>query len=103
MPAKYRLSDEAKDHLREIARWGTQRHGIKKSREYRDQLKHRFQVLAETPLLYNRVDHIRQGYHRSVCGVHSIYYRINSDVVEIMAILRSQDEGAWLPPKDEAT
>lgn len=99
MPAKYRLSDEAKDHLREIARWGTREHGVKKSREYRDQLKQHFAVLGETPLLYNRVDHIRSGYHRSVCGVHSIYYRINADTVEIMAILRSQDEVAWLPKK----
>lgn len=100
MPATYRLSDEAKDHLRAIARWGTRKHGLKKSREYRDQLKKHFVVLGETPLLYNRVDHIRAGYHRSVCGVHAIYYRINGDVVEIMAILRSQEMEAWLPPED---
>jgi len=93
----YKLSDEAKDHLREIARWGTRHHGIKKSREYRDRLKAHFAALADNPLLYAPVDHIRPGYRRSVCGVHSIYYRIRDDVVEIMAILRAQDVGSWLP------
>lgn len=100
MTAPYRLSDEAKDHLREIARWGTRTHGIAKSRKYRDALKEHFATLADTPLLYNAVDHIRPGYRRSVCGVHSIYYRIENDVVEIMAILRAQNVSAWLPPEE---
>ena len=38
------------------------------------------------------VDHIRDGYRRSVCGVGSIYYRLNDKlVVKIMRVLGRQD------------
>lgn len=100
MAQTYKLSDEAKDNLRDIARWGTRQHGIKKSRDYRDQLKAHFAALADNPLLYARVDHIRPGYRRSICGVHSIYYRVQNEVVEIMSILRAQDVSGWLPDED---
>tara|TARA_R110000772_G_scaffold164321_1_gene275735 strand:- start:124 stop:321 length:198 start_codon:yes stop_codon:yes gene_type:complete len=42
------------------------------------------------PKLYPAVDHIRPDYHRSVCGAHSIYYRIEAQGVEIMRILKIQ-------------
>ncbi len=35
--------------------------------------------------------YIRKGYRRCVCGSDSIFYRINNDVVEIMAIIGKQD------------
>jgi toxin ParE1/3/4 len=37
------------------------------------------------------VDYIKSGYRRYVCGSDNIYCRITSGVVEIMAILGSQD------------
>ena len=73
---KYRLVEAAKEDLISIAQYGDEHFGVAQSNRYRDQLKQRFSVLAETPLLYPAVDHIRDGYRRSVCGVHSIYYRI---------------------------
>ncbi|WP_227498660.1 type II toxin-antitoxin system RelE/ParE family toxin [Synechococcus sp. PCC 7336] len=54
-------------------------------------MKQRFSDLGENPLLYPAVDDIRAGYRRSVCGVHSIYYRIESGGVEIIRILGRQD------------
>ena len=36
------------------------------------------------------VQHIRKGYRRSVCGVHSIYYRIEEEEVIIVRILGRQ-------------
>lgn len=88
---KYRLSKAADDDLMGIALFGDEHFGIAQSNRYRDQLKQRFSVLAEQPLLYPAVDHIRQGYRRSVCGVHSIFYRIDGENVEIMRILKKQD------------
>jgi len=41
--------------------------------------------------LYQAVDDIRAGYRRSVCGIDSIYYRVDGDTVEIMNILGRQD------------
>ena len=94
---KYRLNEIAKADLLSIARWGDEHYGIERSNQYRDELKAHFDILAETPLLYPAVDHIRAGYRRSVCGVHAIYYRIDGDTVEIMAVMRAQDTAKHLP------
>jgi len=67
---EYRLSEKAKDDLIAIAQYGDKHFGVAQSNRYRDQLKQRFSDLAEQPRLYPAVDHIRPGYHRSVCGVH---------------------------------
>ncbi len=74
----YRLSEAAKEDLIAIARYGDKHYGVAQSDRYRDQLKQRFSVLAEQPYLYPVADHIRTGYRRSVCGVHSIYYRVET-------------------------
>ncbi len=52
-----------------------------------------FSELAEAPLLYPAVDHIRQGYRRSVCGSHSVYYRVHAEYVEIMRVIGQEDFG----------
>jgi toxin ParE1/3/4 len=88
---KYRLSQRAKYDLMAIAQYGDEHFGVAQSNRYRDQLKHRFSVLAAQPQLYPAVDHIRPGYHRSVCGAHSIYYRVDAQGVEIVRILKHQD------------
>ena len=87
----YRLSKAAEEDLICIALFGDKHFGIVKSDRYRDQLKRRFTALAEQPLQYPAVDHLREGYRRSVCGVHSIFYRIDGKVVEIVRILKNQD------------
>jgi len=86
----YRLAQSAENDLIEIAQYGDDHYGIEQSDRYRDRLKQRFLVLADQPMLYPAVDHIRTGYRRSVCGAHSIYYRIEGDTVEIMRILKHQ-------------
>ena len=87
----YRLAEAAKEDLIVIAQYGDEHFDIAQSNRYRDQLRNRFSLLAEQPFLYPEVDHIRNGYRRSVCGVHSIYYRIDGEVVEIVRILGRQD------------
>lgn len=87
----YRLAKAAKDDLIGIARYGDKHFGVAQSTRYRDQLKQRFLTLAKNPLHYSAVDHIREGYRRSVCGVHAIYYRIEGQDVEIIRVLGRQD------------
>ena len=87
----YRLSEEAKDDLIGIHQFGVREFGVARADDYFWQLVQRFEVLADTPLLYQEVADIRAGYRRSVCGQHAIYYRVEDDGVEIMAIIRSQD------------
>ena len=92
----YKLSGEARADLIAIARYGDERFGVSQSDRYRDQITRHFELLARQPLLFPAVDHIRAGYRRSVCGVHSIYYRVTDQGVEIMRLIGRQDiSGSW--------
>ena len=91
------LSLAAEADLVGIARYGDEHFGVAQSDRYRDQLIAHFDRLAARPLQYPAVDHIRPGYRRSVCGVHSIYYRITNQGIEIMRILGRQDAKEQLP------
>ncbi len=88
---RYRLTKKAENDLFELALYGIQQFGVERSRKYRDQLKQRFEELAQQPEQYPLVTHIRKDYRRSVCGVHSIYYRIDNEGVEIVRVLGRQD------------
>jgi toxin ParE1/3/4 len=89
--ANYRLSRKAEVDLLEIAVHGDREFGIAQSSKYREKLKKQLSALGDNPLHYPAVDHIRVDYRRSVCGVHSIYYKIGNDgISEIIRILRSQ-------------
>ena len=87
----YKLTKEAEADLDRIWLYGLEHWGVAEADKYYNALFQRFEELAETPLLYPTVDDIREGYRRSVCGVDSIYYRINGDTVEIMSILGKQN------------
>jgi toxin ParE1/3/4 len=92
----YRLTENAKEDLRRIYRRGLREYGEAQADEYYNALFDRFEQIAEQPFLYPAVDDIREGYRRSVCGVDSIYYRIEGETVEIMAIIGRQDVEEWL-------
>ena len=94
--ANYRISETAKADLRRIYRRGVRQHGESQADRYYDAFFERFELLAEQPYLYQAVDDIREGYRRSVCGVDSIYYRVDGDTVEIMSIIGQQDLEDWL-------
>ncbi len=94
--AIYRISEDAKADLRRIYRRGIREYDEALADQYYDAFFDRFEELAERPYLYQAVDEIREGYRRSVCGVDSIYYRVEGDTVEIMAILGQQDVDEWI-------
>jgi len=89
----YRLTPNAKDDLNHLWQYGLETYGETKADEYYYRFIERFRLLAEQPLLYPAVDHIRLGYRRSVCDKQSIYYRIASDEnnIEIIRIIGQQD------------
>jgi len=94
--ANYRISEYAKADLTRIYRRGVREHGEAAADQYYNTFFDRFEQLAKQPHLYQAVDDIREGYRRSVCGVDSIYYRVDGDTVEIMAILGQQDVDDWI-------
>lgn len=87
----YRLTPDAKVDLWRIYNRGLEKWGEVQADQYYNALFDRFEQIAEQPYLYQAVDYIREGYRRSVCGVDSIYYRVEGDTVEIMNVLGQQD------------
>tara|TARA_B100000508_G_C11245880_1_gene173866 strand:+ start:173 stop:460 length:288 start_codon:yes stop_codon:yes gene_type:complete len=89
--ADYKLSNEAKNDLIRIHRYGVIRFGVQQADKYFDTFFEYFDLIAKQPFSFESVDYIKKGYRRCVCGSDSIFYRINDDVVEIMAIIGRQD------------
>ncbi|WP_395173531.1 type II toxin-antitoxin system RelE/ParE family toxin [Roseibium alexandrii] len=92
MPQRYRLkiSASADRDLTAIYEYGFTRWGEERADIYYDELTQHLRQLCDNPFLYAAVDDIRPGYRRSVCGVHSVYYRVTVDAVEVMAVIGRQ-------------
>jgi toxin ParE1/3/4 len=93
----YRFSRAADADLERLYNWGIDQFGLSAANTYYDALIVRFGEISGNPLYWQAVDHIRAGYRRSVCGVHSIYYRIEDDGVLIVRILGREDIETSLP------
>jgi toxin ParE1/3/4 len=89
--AKYRLSIEAKEDLIRIHHYGVGKFGMAQADKYFNTFFEYFDIIAQRPLSFEAVDYLKKGYRRCVCGSDSIYYKINGDIVEIMAIVGMQD------------
>jgi len=94
--ANYRLSNTAEEDLIRIYNYGLENFGSVRAEQYFNAFFHCFKRIADNPHAFEAVDHIKLGYRRCVCGVDSIYYRINSEIIEIMTIIGRQDLEAWV-------
>lgn len=88
---EYRLSNEATNDLIRIHQYGVKKFGMVQADKYFNSLFDYFEIIAQRPFSFPPIDHIRMGYRRCVCGVDSIYFRVNDSTVEIMAIVGRQD------------
>lgn len=89
--AKYRLSNEAKADLIRIHHYGVKQFGTTQSDKYFNSFFEYFDIIVQRPYSFEAVDFIKKGYRRCVCGSDSIYFKVNNDIVEIMAIIGRQD------------
>lgn len=89
--ADYRLSNDAKEDLIRIHQYGVRKFGLRQADKYFHAFFDCFERIAENPFQFESVDQIRKGYRRCVCGVDSIYFRINKNMVEIISIIGRQD------------
>jgi toxin ParE1/3/4 len=89
--ASYRLSNEAKEDLIRIHQYGIRKFGVAQAYKYLDSFFEYFNIIANRPHSFESVDYLKKGYRRCVCGTDSIFFKINKDVVEIMAIVERQD------------
>jgi len=89
--AKYKLSNVAKDDLIRIHHHGIQKFGVTQADKYFDSFFEYFDIIARNPFSFESVSFIKEGYRRCPCGSDSIYYKVNTDIVEIMTIIGRQD------------
>ena len=89
--AKYSLSNEAKNDLIRIHHYGVQKFGMTQADKYFESFFEYFDIIYQRPFSFESVDYIKKEYRRCVCGIDSIYYKVNTNVVEIMAIIGRQD------------
>ncbi len=95
--AEYRISNAAKEDLIRIHQFGVSTFGMNQADKYFDSFFEYFDIIAQRPFAFESIDYIKKGYRRCVCGSDSIYYRLNNDIVEIMAIIGKQDLNNILP------
>ncbi len=88
---KYRLSNEAKDDLIRIHRYGAKKFEMAQADKYFDTFFEYFDIIALRPYSFESAEYLKEGYRRCVCGSDSIYFKINDNIVEIMAIVGRQD------------
>ena len=91
--ANYQLviSDEADQDLDNLYDEGFRKWGEAQADKYYDDIIDHFGMLCDNPYLFRGVDEIREGYRRSVCSKHSVFYRIVGKTVEIMALVKYED------------
>ena len=85
------LTIEADQDLAALYEEGFRQWGEAQADIYYDAMIAHFDALCENPYLFRAVDDIREGYRRSVCGKHAIFYRVIDDNVEIIGLVKHQN------------
>ncbi|RMZ51670.1 type II toxin-antitoxin system RelE/ParE family toxin [Flavobacteriaceae bacterium PRS1] len=89
--ADYKLSNAAKEDLIRIHHYGIKKFGMVQADKYFNSFFEYFDIIAQRPFSFESVNFIKKGYRRCVCGTDAIYFKINNNTVEIMAIIGRQD------------
>jgi len=88
---KYRLSNDAKDDLIRIHRYGVEQFGMRQVDKYFEVFFEHFERISKRPYSFEAVDFIKPSYRRCLCGADTIYYHIAGDIVEVISIIGQQD------------
>ncbi len=89
--AKYRLSNEAKSDLIRIYHYGVEKFGMTQADKYFESFFEYFEIITQRPYSFESVEYIKKDYRRCICGTDSIYFKINGDIIDIMAIVGRQN------------
>jgi len=92
----YKLSPTAVEDLTRIYFYGLRNFGKIQADKYYNAFFDQFERIVKNPFLFPSIEHIKKGYRKSVCGVDSIFYKIEDDFVVITNIIGKQDIGTVL-------
>ena len=87
--ASYELSEEAKADLIRIHQYKVLTFGEERADQYYFSFFERFETIAKSPYQYPEAG--ERQYRKSICGVDTIYYRIEGKTIEIVRILGRQN------------
>ena len=90
--SQYRLSPQALRSLVQISRHTKKNFGESQRRRYLELLRERMSAVAERPKIGRERSEVKLGYYSLYAGKHTIYYRIQSDVIEIIDVLHQSME-----------
>lgn len=90
--AKYLLSPEAQQSLRNIKAYSNKKFGPQRTKTYLQDIRHRMQALAENPSRGIIREDLKVGYHSDFVGSHTIYYRVQPAHIEIIDVLHQSME-----------
>ena len=85
------LNENAKVDLLRIYEYGIAEFGLNQADIYFNMMHDCFDKIASNPYLFPNAIRYREGYIYCVCGVDTIFYKINATEIEIMAIIGRQD------------
>lgn len=88
---KYRISKAAKEDLIRIHQYGTNQFGEDQADKYFNAFFEKFESIAQRPYAFESAEFIKTGYRKCVCGVDTIFYRVDNNIIEIMTIIGRQD------------
>lgn len=96
--SSFRLTVSAKNDLKSIAIYTTERWGIEQRNTYLRQLDEQFKKIALNPNFGKPCDYIKAGYRKSAAGSHLVFYNCEpSGLVNVVRILhRNADVEAKL-------
>ena len=93
---RYRLSNEAKNDIIEICKYGLEQFGFNQAGKYFEELFDKFEEVAKDPKIYQEVNHIKEGYLHCIHKSNTIYFKVENDIPHIMAIVGSQNRDTKL-------
>ena len=88
--AEYRLSPGAEQDIEGIWKYTFKAWGLDQANRYIDELITALSNIATNPLIGQKVDHIRKGYHRTRVGRHAIYYYCTDYGIAVIRILHDR-------------
>jgi toxin ParE1/3/4 len=89
--ASFRLSNTAKEDLIRIHQYLVKKFGVRQADKYFNDFFESFELIVNQPYSFESANYVKEGYRRHVTGSDSIYYIIENETVEIMAIIGRQD------------